>query len=825
MQPREEKSNSFVSIGRDAVVNISSMLNLFDWHSLRLTSRSIYLNLNNYQRLIQQFFPNLYADFVLEKQKQKSYSHYCIAKELKAPSIEDTEEELKTYFVENKKEELKSDKRKLISSESTLFSKQIAAEFKDADYRTRKLLHLFKNGDLNEIKEMGLDAEELLIYEKPQKNQRNVELLQCAWEGKHQPVLDYCYYLHKKSYRTYSNKVNFDLVFALLCNQSMEVERLVDEPKGKGLLYIDFPISIVTNLELAARYGYLNVVIKILENPDIKPQLYDRCLSEAAKHGHIEIVKYFVIHHPIDNMHNLLALSILYNQLTILEYLLPSLKKQIDGPILFNSSLFEAVQGNNIAAIELIFSCSEGMDLKYCAGMIEVALRAKNFTILKLIYQFQKNHPCSDEKNILMVAAEKGHEDLVHYYLEKNDADINFDINAKASDGSTALSCALRGGHFEIANFLIDQGADLRDVMKDGTTLLMVLMRNQSAPIEIVEKIIKENDVDAVDNNGNTALILAAQFDFNNNVKILIEKGANVERSNGEGHSALWYAIRQGNDELVEYICKFYENSETLESEVKKSLLEFQPIFRASSSRLPVECGSFLKILLLMMTYPNVLKACFEEGYEKYIHIKLEDKVHSYFENYLNELQPTHILNSMWKFLITLRNKYEILLASMLFFNFDHDIKKLATVFRQYADLPSIKAKVSESFICAFKFLACKVLEMNCETYVPPVSSMLMLGDGDSSVESKQMESVSDSGISENMPSEVEIPDLVSEAPRVEEANDNQVLNVASPLVSNHKKSFFSGWSCNFSFFACCASDSAIDANMSSPLSHSSRNI
>ncbi len=58
-------------------------------------------------------------------------------------------------------------------------------------------------------------------------------------------------------------------------------------------------------------------------------------------------------------------------------------------------------------------------------------------------------------------------------------------------------------------------------------------------------------DVNATDNNGNTALLEAARFGHDDVVRVLLTAGANIKARDKQGKTALMLAVQGGHDDVV----------------------------------------------------------------------------------------------------------------------------------------------------------------------------------------------------------------------------------------------------------------------------------
>jgi len=94
-------------------------------------------------------------------------------------------------------------------------------------------------------------------------------------------------------------------------------------------------------------------------------------------------------------------------------------------------------------------------------------------------------------------------------------------INAKRSNGTTALHSACSRGYFEIVQYLIENGADINARGGD------------------------DND---------TPLIWAVYNERNNISKFLVDKGANINARDKHGKSALNYAYERGEMDIHKYL-------------------------------------------------------------------------------------------------------------------------------------------------------------------------------------------------------------------------------------------------------------------------------
>jgi len=159
------------------------------------------------------------------------------------------------------------------------------------------------------------------------------------------------------------------------------------------------------------------------------------------------------------------------------------------------------------------------------------------------------NVKCNNGDTALILAAEKGHKDIVEALLVQG-----ADVNAKGRYGDAALICAAQNGHTDIVRALLAQGADVNAQNKGGDTALILAAYNGHK--DIVKALLDKGadiDVNAQNKGGDTALIWAAHNGHTEVVQALLAKGVNinVNAQNKFGNTALIVAAAKGHTEVV----------------------------------------------------------------------------------------------------------------------------------------------------------------------------------------------------------------------------------------------------------------------------------
>lgn len=149
----------------------------------------------------------------------------------------------------------------------------------------------------------------------------------------------------------------------------------------------------------------------------------------------------------------------------------------------------------------------------------------------------------------LSVAARNGHFNIVKLLVEQGKADLSVENNLHEN----ALMGAMCKGHSEIANYLFDAPEDKSKVVKnsDEQTILGAAIMN--GDMELLEKLIKAgasvNDaVFSGVSTSETPLILAANQNNIEAVNMLLKYGAEVNKTDKFGETALHSIVKKINE-------------------------------------------------------------------------------------------------------------------------------------------------------------------------------------------------------------------------------------------------------------------------------------
>lgn len=183
--------------------------------------------------------------------------------------------------------------------------------------------------------------------------------------------------------------------------------------------------------------------------------------------------------------------------------------------------------------IDIEFSNEDGYRALMLAGL------AGHLNIVKMLAAAgaEVNAQNTKRKNgtALMYACNGGHKDVAIHLLETVKS---FELDSKCHiPGYTSMTNACRGGHIDIIRLLLIEKFPPQASRFDGATPLMIACKGGF--ISIAEVLLSHNDVlsniNAQDNQGNTAIIVASAYGHANIVELLIQRGAEVDVKASDG--------------------------------------------------------------------------------------------------------------------------------------------------------------------------------------------------------------------------------------------------------------------------------------------------
>ncbi|MHB9147539.1 MAG: ankyrin repeat domain-containing protein [Candidatus Amoebophilus sp.] len=218
-----------------------------------------------------------------------------------------------------------------------------------------------------------------------------------------------------------------------------------------------------------------------------------------------------------------------------------------------NTALMYATFGKNQAIVEALLNRGARIDLKNTLGETALwgAFDRENTSMLKLLFKRLDKHIQINQlgkfiHHALPWAIRRGAKEIVEELLNRG-AELN-----SSDEWNTNLIEAIINKQPEIIKLLLEKGAKVDDQNNKGETALMCAV--QEGDIDTVSTLLEQGtDVNKKDLQGFTALmyivkrmhgieILANKLTNEDILEKLLEAGADINISNGDGETALYLA-------------------------------------------------------------------------------------------------------------------------------------------------------------------------------------------------------------------------------------------------------------------------------------------
>ena len=130
--------------------------------------------------------------------------------------------------------------------------------------------------------------------------------------------------------------------------------------------------------------------------------------------------------------------------------------------------------------------------------------------------------------------------EYIRYLVE-----IGSDVNARNKNGDSALFITVQKNSRDAGDLLLEKNADIFATnTQNNSPLRLALTRGG----EVQDWLITSKTLNSTDGSGNTPLHYASEWHLNSAIVALIQKGAKVDAQNGNGESAIYSAVKGGDD-------------------------------------------------------------------------------------------------------------------------------------------------------------------------------------------------------------------------------------------------------------------------------------
>jgi len=204
-----------------------------------------------------------------------------------------------------------------------------------------------------------------------------------------------------------------------------------------------------------------------------------------------------------------------------------------------------------------------------------------------------------NDPKTLFYAAAAGNHSAVEEMIRRG-----ADTNERDRYGKTALVYAVTNGKDDLAVVLslLAAGADVNARNQiDGSTALLKAIDPGGTDLEIRALLDHGADVNSVDNNGWTPLMVASDWGQTTLIELLLNKGANINAKKTDGKTALMIAAEGGKSEGVELLLKNGADLRAKDNLGKTALMLARDYYRKNEKILnPSVKGHMIRIIGLL---------------------------------------------------------------------------------------------------------------------------------------------------------------------------------------------------------------------------------
>ena len=174
----------------------------------------------------------------------------------------------------------------------------------------------------------------------------------------------------------------------------------------------------------------------------------------------------------------------------------------------------------------------------------------------------------NDPKEAPLLWAVKNDDDEVANFLIREQKELKVNINVKNEDGDTALSLALKYGHFKMVDLLIQARVEVNTRNKAGNSPIHIaVFQGDKGDTRLINKLLDTNvDVNIKNNEGfapiHYAAILGIELfwiilDYVGVMKTLLTaKNIDINITTNDGQTALWLAANSGHLNIVNVLLR-----------------------------------------------------------------------------------------------------------------------------------------------------------------------------------------------------------------------------------------------------------------------------
>ncbi|KAM0479067.1 hypothetical protein ACHAPX_005047 [Trichoderma viride] len=275
----------------------------------------------------------------------------------------------------------------------------------------------------------------------------------------------------------------------------------------------------------------------------------------AAVEGNVEMVR--LMKRDIDLPDRFgwtpLHLAGIYGHEELLEYITKNYAAatlDIDaGDNNFRTPLHLAVESKRTAAVQILVDADAKVNTVAKDGSAPLHVAVKQREILSMLLEHGADVEAidMDGRTPLYLSVEDGEIETMNMLIDKG-----ANVHLAARDGRTPLHVAVSRGQdgLEVAKILLQAGADANTRAQDGATVLHIAAQSGSL-FDILNLLGGvELELDAIDEYGQTALLIAVYKREWPAARLLLERGARVNADRKNGYTPLLGAVMEENNDV-----------------------------------------------------------------------------------------------------------------------------------------------------------------------------------------------------------------------------------------------------------------------------------
>ncbi len=220
--------------------------------------------------------------------------------------------------------------------------------------------------------------------------------------------------------------------------------------------------------------------------------------------------------------------------------------------------LYPVIENGNERLLELLIEY--GVDLKWYKkdklAPFAYACRCGNAAMIKMFVDAGYNLDCKEANDICQELAARDRFYTLKYLLKHG-----LNIHIPVCEDRTGLHWAVQEGYMRIVKLLVENGADVNVFDGHDTPLRLACADGKYE----MEKYLLENHALVDLPVDDTPLIIASCGGYIEIVKLLLEYGAEINRKNKDGRSALFFAKAHGKTEVVQFLIENGSDTELVD--------------------------------------------------------------------------------------------------------------------------------------------------------------------------------------------------------------------------------------------------------------------